>query len=142
MEIVVLRYSIKRTENSLTVFAGPLIDLDHEGVLEKTIITNSNDDLMCVRIVLDGVHFLHETLAICLIRIGRSLREIGGSLILVDTPWFLRTMLFQMEIDHLFVFSTSENEGLLFISKSSNIKTLMDETVELIINSEPENGIY
>jgi hypothetical protein len=133
----ITQYDIRRDGDQITVIAGPLVDLDLQGGLEDLLWREVASGATQVRIVLGGMRFLHAGLTSCLLAIQRHLEPLGGDVVLVDTPKFVRLMMKQWGVESRFLFSDSSISGPLYYTDNSHARITVSKLKQELI----EGGI-
>lgn len=112
----VTSYQSERFGDTLTVIAGPLVDNDFQGGLEELLWREIADGVNQVRIVLGGMRFLHAGLASCLLAVQRHISALGGDMVLIDTPSFVRMMFRRWGLENRFLYVSSTETGPSYIA--------------------------
>jgi len=111
-----IAWDTQRDGDTSTVIAGAHVDADLRGSLEQVLWREIADGAVHLRICLNGMRFLHATLASALLSVEQHLRALRGDVTLVDAPWFVRSMLRIWGVENRFRFGSSRAEGPQYFS--------------------------
>lgn len=112
----VTTYETARDGNTLTVIAGPIVDSDLQGGLEEILWREIADGVVNLRVALGGMKFLHAGVTSCLLAVQRHLSALGGDVVLIDTPSFVRMMFRRWGVEKRFLYTTSKQSGPLYFA--------------------------
>jgi len=110
----VTNWDIQRDGETVTIIAGPLIDVDLQGGLEARLWEEVAEGAMHIRIALGGMKFLHASLTACLLAIQKHLSAMGGDVVLLDFPAFARNMFRLWGVENRFLYASSSIRGPLY----------------------------
>jgi len=120
-------------DNTLFINAGFIVDKDDEGSLEEFVSDRIHNGQEQIALILKGMYFLHESLIRTLISTSTLLNREGKTLILIDTPWFVKELLKLWKMDQRFIFHKHNDYSYELIENSSQAFERVDLACKSIL---------
>ncbi len=129
------KYPTTVTGRTCYILANKEVNSDLQGGLEEVMDQFVERGVRHIILSLRYLKFLHATLLAGLLSIELKLREVGGQMILVEAPAFVRMMMNQWEVADRFIWVNGDVEGEITNSLENlidlkNIKLKMDSDID------------
>ncbi len=102
-------YIIRMVGSIPMVYAGQAAGDDLQGGLEEVLLNKIEEGHNRIAINLNGLKYFHSTLLAGLLNLDIHAKRSSGFIILVQSPWFVKTMMDQMGISERFIWLNEES---------------------------------
>ncbi len=106
----VTSYPVKRDRYTTYIQVGAAVDRDLQGGLEEIMLREIEQGARRIVLNLRGMRFLHSTLFAGLLNVWIHMQRVDGELVFAGAPWFFRTVMKWLGLQHRFLWVSNPIE--------------------------------